>query len=196
MISRLEVNPVLKEFLDKKPDIFAYGESLVFRSKKDLNLRGYKVIIHKAQLKSLKRGIVIYYKEKLANIITKEYSSDKYDIIWLRMKSSDNESIIAFFYAPGANHDEKQREEFYDELREGIDRYKKNRIYLLGDTNARLGEYSEDKDIKGNFKSNKNKALLMGMLEYTGLKYLNKFLKEGNQLTKYGERKDLLSMLP
>ena len=136
LISRLAVNPVLKDFLDKKPDIFAYGESLVFRRKKDLKLLGYKVIVHKAQLKGLKRGIVIYYKEKLANIITKEHSSDKYDIIWLRMKSPDNESLIAFFYAPGANHDEKHREEFYDELREGIDRYKQNKIYLMGDSNA------------------------------------------------------------
>ena len=109
------------------------------------------------------------------------------------MKSPDNESIITFFYAPGANHDEKHREEFYDELREGIDRYKQNKIYLLGDSDARLGEYSEDKDINGNFIGNKNKSLFMGLLEYTGLKYLNRIFERGKATYEiWGKKRSII----
>ena len=42
LIQRVTVNPVLKEFLNEKPDIFAYGESLILRSTKELKLDGYK----------------------------------------------------------------------------------------------------------------------------------------------------------
>ena len=45
------------------------------------------------------------------------------------------------------HHDEKCREEFYDELREGMDQHQREKIYLFGDSNARLGEFSGDKDI-------------------------------------------------
>ena len=192
LIQRVTVNPVLKEFLNEKPDIFAYGESLIFRSTKELKLDGYKTIVHRAQIKGMRRGIVIYFKEKFANIITKEHTSNKYDIIWLRMKNSQDECIFAFFYAPGANHDEKKREEFYDELRKGIDRYKENKIYLLGDSNARLGEYSGDRDIKGKFQSNKNKALFIGLVEYTGLKYLNRIYEKGKPTYEIWGKKKLI----
>ena len=92
------------------------------------------------------------------------------------MKSPEELCLFVFFYAPGANHDEKCREEFYDELRKGVDEHSSEKIYLMGDSNARLGEFSGDKDIYGNIKSNKNKTLLMGILQYTGLKYLNRNL--------------------
>ena len=111
------------------------------------------------------------------------------------MKNSQDECIFAFFYAPGANHDEKKREEFYDELRKGIDRYKENKIYLMGDSNARLGEYSGDRDINGKFQSNKNKALFIGLVEYTGLKYLNRIYEKGKPTYEiWGKKKSIIDV--
>ena len=52
IIPRLKVNPVLKKFLETKPDIFAYGEALIFRNTKEINLKGYKVLYTKRK----KRG--------------------------------------------------------------------------------------------------------------------------------------------
>ena len=40
ILKRLEVNPGLKQFLNSKPDIFAYGESLI-TSSQGLSLEGY-----------------------------------------------------------------------------------------------------------------------------------------------------------
>ena len=149
--------------------------------------------MHKANLKGLRRGIVIYYRNKYASVISKVSSSNKFDIIWLRIKSRHKEFMVAFFYAPGISHEEKQRVEFYDELRLGIEKFRKKEIYLLGDSNARLGEFSGDCDIHGNTRSNKNKTLFMGLLEYTGLKYLNRIYEKGKPTYEIWGKKDLLS---
>ena len=93
------------------------------------------------------------------------------------MKISKEEIIIGFFYAPGGHQTEERRVMFYDKLRKGIDRYKEKNI--LGDSNARLGEFLGDKDIHGSAISNSNRALLMGLIEYTGLEYLNRIYARG-----------------
>ena len=101
---------------------------------------GYNTIIHKAQIQGIRRGLVVYLKQKHAYSITKDSSSNTYDILWLRMKTTSNEeSIFGFFYAPGAHQTEKGRELFYDELRKGIDKYKGKRIHILGDSKCKNG---------------------------------------------------------
>ena len=58
--------------------------------------------------------------------------------------------IFCFFYAPCENKSASERLRFYDELREGYKKYsKKLDIFLLGDSNARLGTFSQDKSING-----------------------------------------------
>ena len=179
LIPRLKVNPELMNFMATEPDIFAYGESLVFRCTGDMCIPGYNAITHKALKERMRRGIVVYYKKKLNQIITKARSSKKFDIIWLRMETPIDEILICFFYAPGVHHEEDRREEFYDELREGVDKYKDKKIFLMGDSNARLGEYSQDKNIHGEHISNKNKTLFLGLLDYTGMTLLNKIYALG-----------------
>ena len=48
------------------------------------------------------------------------------------------------------------------------------KIYMLGDTNARLGSILSDMDINGTPISNRNTPLLLEFLDYTGLKIVNK----------------------
>ena len=100
------------KFIATEPDIFAYGESLVFRSQGDMCIPGYNAIAHKAKQEGIRRGIVVYYRKKHNQIITKARSSKKFDIIWLRMGTSIDEILICFFCAPGVNHEEDRREEF------------------------------------------------------------------------------------
>ena len=99
------------------------------------------MILHTAKRNGLRRGLAVYYKEKYANIITREKSSKRFDILWIRMKSPQEENVFCFFYCPGISHEEETREMFYDELRNGVDKFarEKKTIFLLGDTNARLG---------------------------------------------------------
>ena len=69
---------------------------------------------------------------------------------------------------------------FYDELREGYKKYSDDcKVFFLGDSNARLGTYSQDKGINGKYISNNNKSLFLGFLEYTGLIYLNTIYAKG-----------------
>ena len=174
LVSRITTNPELGKFLSSGPDIFVYGEALVKRHTKEIVIPGYKTTIHKAQKNGLRRGLVVYYQSMYANVITKDLSSKRFDILWLRFQSKTFECMLGFFYAPGANHSEKIREDFYDELRKGIDKYNDKQIYLMGDSNARLGEFSSDRSINGKITSNNNKALFLGLLEYTRMTYLNR----------------------
>ena len=101
LISRIKINPVLKHFLGRKLEIFAYGEAQIYKATNELNICDYRTIVHTALRKGNWRGIVVYYRKTLENIITREHSSEKFDIIWLRMKSPEEECLIVFFYAPG-----------------------------------------------------------------------------------------------
>ena len=73
------------------------------------------------------------------------------------------------------------REMFYDEVRNGVDKFarEKKTIFLLGDTNARLGACMNDCNIHGDIKTNRNKSLLMGFLRYTGMICLNRIFARG-----------------
>ena len=95
-----------------RPDIFAYGEAQVATKTKEIKINGYTTILHSAQREGRRRGIVVYFKNKHTQVITKEACSKKFDILWLRMKTSREEKIFGFFYAPGAHIEEKTRESF------------------------------------------------------------------------------------
>ena len=179
LIARLGVNPELRKFMETTPDIFGYGEALVSKRTQGINIPEYNCVLHKAERGTLRRGLAVYYRRKLNQAITKTQSSKRFDIMWLRIRTSIDELIVGFFYAPGIQHEAKCREEFYDELRMGVDKYKEMKILLMGDSNARLGEFSGDRDIHGNLKSNKNKNLFMGFINYTGLTLLNKIYAPG-----------------
>ena len=60
---------------------------------------------------------------------------------------------------------------------------------MLGDSNARLGSILDDRDINGVFVSNKNKPLLLGFLDYTGLQVLNKMFTKGTPTFEIVKRK-------
>ena len=64
---------------------------------------------------------------------------------------------------------------FYHTFTVNYDNFsKKGKVFLLGDSNARLGEFLNDLDFHGNTVSNKNKPLFQGFLDYSGLTLLNR----------------------
>ena len=118
ILKRLKVNPGLNKFLDTKPDIFTYGESLV-TSSQGLSLEGYNFFLHRSFLRDnckCRRGLVVFFKRDHAYRISKVYSSRLFDIIWLRLVTNTVTIYICFFYAPGAHHEEILREKFYNTL--------------------------------------------------------------------------------
>ena len=116
--------------------------------------------------------------------------SKKYDILWIKMENVHDKCVYCFFYAPGENRQQLEREGFYDELREGYKHFsKKFRVFFLGDSNARLGSYSQDKSIHGQYVSNINKTNFLGFLDYSGLVYLNGIYARGHPTYEIANQK-------
>ena len=156
MSSRLSVNPELKSLLSTKPDIFVYGEAMVYTDPK-INLTNYHAFVHTAQHKTCRRGMVIFYLKKYRYLITKDSASKKYDIVGIKLGNGSDTIVFCYFYAPGENRCLEDRSGFYDELCQGWRRYKTGtKIYMFGDLNARLESLSHDIGISGNFISNNN----------------------------------------
>ena len=123
---------------------------------------------------------MIFYREQHAHKVAKVFSSVKFDIVWLRLATRSGVFYICFFYAPGAHHEEKIKSEFYNTLCRSFEKFcKLGKVFMLCDSNARLGEYTKDKNIHGNFIKNSNCNLFTGFLEYSGLILLNRIYALG-----------------
>ena len=193
MLSRLSVNPELKLLLSTQPDIFVYAENLVFSqpgSTLKQILRDYDCYHLNAVKKTCRRGISVFYLKKHRFVLSKDLVSKQYDILWVKLENLEQKMVLCFFYAPCENRAESDRTCFYDELREGYKKYSnKINIFLLGDSNARLGSFSNDKSISGKYVSNNNKANFLGFLDYTGLIYLNAIYAKGQPTYEIINRK-------
>ena len=85
-----------------------------------------------------------------------------------------------FFYAPGSHHPLTVRTSFYDVFSTTASKYLSlGKVFLVGDTNARLGPFLNDRNVHGQLTTNLNKTLFLEFLEYTGLVVLNKLYSEG-----------------
>ena len=140
--SRLRSNPELRNFLSKKPDIFVYGEAET-TSPFDLNIDGHICHLHESRLNlagNFRRGLANLYLKKYQFRFTKAYACKNYDIIWMRMKTSGEILHFCFFYAPGSHHPLPIRTIFYDHFSSKFTKFAAlGKLYLMGDSNARLG---------------------------------------------------------
>ena len=157
---RLNTNPLLIKLLATKPDVFVYGEAEA-PSPLNLSINGYICYLHKSKIElknNFRRGLAIFYHTKHRFHLTKEYSSNKYDIVWMRLKTARENKYFCFFYAPGSHHQLLVRNNFYDTLCRSFSKYSSlGKVYLLGDTNARLGSLLNDRNVHGKLTSNPNK---------------------------------------
>ena len=153
---RLKPNPELRNFLKIKPDIFAYGESET-PSPLGLGVNGYACYVHKSKLNvtdNYRRGLAIFYLIKYQFLLTKVYSSKIYDILWMRLNISDEPLFFCFFYSPGSHHPLSVRTKFYDDLSSSYSKFAPlGKVYLTGDTNARLGHILNDRNLRGKLTS-------------------------------------------
>ena len=178
----LRTNKSLHKYLSTNPDIFAYGEA-GSSTPRGLVLPGYSLLLHPAKIyhqNSRRRGLAIFYRKSLFHKISRAYSSKNFDIFWVRMEKPDTPAYFCFYYAPGSHHSNDTHNEFYADLQIGFDKfYGTGDIFLLGDSNARLGTLLGDKNIHGKHVTGKNKSHFLGFLDYTGLHLLNKIFAFG-----------------
>ena len=87
---------------------------------------------------------------------------------------------ICFFYAPGAHHEEFLRAKFYNTLCTSFEKYASlGKVFMLGDSNARLGKFTNDRNIYVILTKNDNCNIFSGFLEYSGLTLLNRIYAHG-----------------
>ena len=98
----------------------------------------------------------------------------------MRLKTISEPLFLCCFYAPGSHHPLLVRRKFYDFFsRKFADFAALGKVYLIGDTNARLGIVLEDRNLRGQLTSNANKPLFLEFLEYSGLVILNSVYSRG-----------------
>ena len=134
-------NLQLCELISSLVDMFIFVETKLHKPTNTSSLLpNYDVISHLAKRKTCRRGISVFYSSKIRYRITTDFISKKFDIIWLRLKLQHKDQIFCFFYAPGANHPDEDITSFYDDFREGYQRYPDDvEIFIMGDSYARLG---------------------------------------------------------
>ena len=113
--TRIRVNPGLDSLLKTNPDIFVYGEATCSNAR-GLFLSGYRFLFHRSYIKDKqksRRGLVIFYKNKYHNRISKAYSSKKFDIVWTKLATKNKQLYFCFFYSPAAHCPEDVRIRFY-----------------------------------------------------------------------------------
>ena len=97
--TRIRVNPGLDSLLKTNPDIFVYGEATCSNAR-GLFLSGYRFLFHRSYIKDKqksRRGLVIFYKNKYHNRISKAYSSKKFDIVWTKLATKTKQLYFCFF---------------------------------------------------------------------------------------------------
>ena len=88
--------------------------------------------------------------------------------------------FFCFFYSPGSHHPLPVRKKFYDHFSREFQKYaSRGKVFLVGDTNARLGSVLNDRNSKGQVITNSNKPLFLEFLEYSGLSILNSIYCKG-----------------
>ena len=97
--NRISVNPGIDSLFKTSPDIFVYGESACSNAR-GLFLAGYRFLFHRSYIKDkhkYRRGLVIFYKDKYHNLISKAYSSKKFDIVWTKLATKRKQLYFCFF---------------------------------------------------------------------------------------------------
>ena len=90
----------------------------------------------------------------------------------------------------------KWRRSFYEYFVRAFDRFAPlGKVYLIGDTNARLGSFLNDVNINGAYTSNQNRRFLLSFLEYSGLTVLNKKFQLGTPTYEIlGKKRSIIDM--
>ena len=180
--ARLKTNPELRALIASNPDIFIYGES-VTPSPVNLSIKGYVCYLHKSKInlsENYRRGLAIFYLHKYRFLLTRVYFSKSYDIVWMRLSTLFEPLFFCFFYSPGSHHPLPVRKKFYEIFTSTYSKFAAlGKVYLVGDTNARLGKLLEDKNLHGSLTTNPNKALFLQFLQYSGLVILNSKYRKG-----------------
>ena len=162
--------------------MFIYGEAETSSPSK-LNFEGYICHFHESRLNiegNFRRGLAIFYLKRYRYRLNLAHSCRKYDIVWMRLRTASEIIHFCFFYCPGSHHPFPVMSKFYSHLQKQFSKFSTlGKVFLVGDTNARLGSVLDDRNLHGQLISNSNKPLFLEFLQYSGLTILNSLYCKG-----------------
>ena len=165
--------PCIKNILDtKKPDIVIFVETHIM-GKATLNLEGYDQVITRNR-KDKGGGLLLAIRNDndieamIMNI------DEKHEMMWIKIKVKDQSYIFAvvYGYAGESRVEDDEIDDWHYTLEKGISEYGEEKVILVGDFNAHIG--NDEEGIKGNIeKINQNGKRLRSLINRRELFIVN-----------------------
>ena len=165
--------PSLKNVLEiKKPDVIIFVETHLI-GKTTTTIEGYDQII--TRNRKDKGGGLLLAVKKNTDIEAMILNIDEnHEIMWVKLKVKDQNYIVAIVYGYSGESrvEEEDIDEWYYSLEKGISNYIEDKVIILGDFNAHIG--NDEDGIEGNIeKINQNGKLLRSLIERRCLYVIN-----------------------
>ena len=140
--------------------------------------------------------MAIFYQSQYRFVLTKVYSSNTYDIVWMRLNTAYEPLFFCFVYSPGSHHPLPVRTKFYDLLSSEYSKLAPlGKVYLMGGTNGSLGHLLNDRNVHSQLTTNSNQMLFLDFLQYSGLVILNsKFCKGVPTYEIIGKKRSIIDL--
>ena len=165
--------PSLKNVLEiKKPDVIIFTETHLI-GKTTTTIEGYDQIITRNR-KDKGGGLLLAVKKNTDIEAMILNIDDNHEIMWVKLKFKNQNYIIAIVYGYSGESrvEEDEIDEWYYSLEKEISKYTEEKVIIVGDLNAHIG--NDEDGIEGNIeKINQNGKLLRSLVERRCLFVIN-----------------------
>ena len=165
--------PSLKNVLEiKKPDVIIFTETHLI-GKTTTTIEGYDQIITRNR-KDKGGGLLLAVKKNTDIEAMILNIDDNHEIMWVKLKVKNQNYIIAIVYGYSGESrvEEDEIDEWYYSLEKEISKYTEEKVIIVGDLNAHIG--NDEDGIEGNIeKINQNGKLLRSLVERRCLFVIN-----------------------
>ena len=140
---------IVDMFKERKLDVLALCETKV-KGRGVLEWEGQHVIVSGVNERCIAReGVALILTGRLWGRVV-EYKSVSSRLVWVKLKFGRENLIIISVYGPGMEKSENERDRFWDCLNDCLRNFEGERVVVLGDMNAKVGDREID-GITGKF---------------------------------------------
>ena len=161
---------------DTKPDIIIFAETNL-KGKNTMKIKGFKEAAYRNPKQKV-GGLLIATNEKSKIEMIILDIHEKYEHLWAKITINKQSFVIGAVYgiANETTTNKEEIEEWHEELEETYIKYANEKVIIIGDFNAHIGD--DEEGIEGNLKKkNKNGKLLREFIKRQNLTIINKHQK-------------------
>ena len=158
---------------DTKPDIIVFAETNL-KGKNTLKIKGFKETAYRNPKQKV-GGLLIATNEKSKIEMIILDINEKYEHLWAKITVNKQTFVIGVVYgiANETTINKEEIEEWHEQLEQNYIKYANNKVMIIGDFNAHIG--NDEEGIEGNLKKkNKNGRLLREFVKRQNLTIINK----------------------